>query len=318
MRTCPTVGRISIHAPREGSDRLLPAHAHGMADFYPRSPRGERRPAFPSVRRTSRQFLSTLPARGATIYSRFVRMELYQFLSTLPARGATQWTPGRQTPTPAFLSTLPARGATRGGWLGRRIQQDFYPRSPRGERPGPGSCRPCTLHFYPRSPRGERQALGVPIRPVTAQFLSTLPARGATQGAVAHLAVGSISIHAPREGSDDRKEQLAEAVKEFLSTLPARGATTGRAFNVLLRQFLSTLPARGATETLHVYRSGQDDFYPRSPRGERRWTTRCWTLWIDFYPRSPRGERLIRALDAMRAEKFLSTLPARGATPRPA
>ena len=80
---------------------------------------------------------------------------------------------------------------------------------------------------------------------------------------------------------------------EFLSTLPARGATkTDDAFLVAL-QFLSTLPARGATEALtfivtemeisiHAPREGSDvgsahlhcnrngDFYPRSPRGERR------------------------------------------------
>ena len=34
---------ISIHAPREGSDRHQARRAEGGEDFYPRSPRGERR-----------------------------------------------------------------------------------------------------------------------------------------------------------------------------------------------------------------------------------------------------------------------------------
>ncbi len=78
---------ISIHAPREGSDqritggRFLPQH------FYPRSPRGER-PAAWTSRSTCCIFLSTLPARGATLRA---GRELagVLFLSTLPARGAT-------------------------------------------------------------------------------------------------------------------------------------------------------------------------------------------------------------------------------------
>ena len=80
-----------------------------------------------------------------------------------------------------------------------------------------------------------------------------------------------------------------------------------------------------------------DDFYPRSPRGERHLTydlvTSAWEISIhapregsdpdpraykakqqNFYPRSPRGER--RATGDMYAIMgiFLSTLPARGAT----
>src|SRR5699024_9132420 len=35
---------ISIHAPREGSDWSWPCKRQTSPDFYPRSPRGERRP----------------------------------------------------------------------------------------------------------------------------------------------------------------------------------------------------------------------------------------------------------------------------------
>ena len=52
------------------------------------------------------------------------------------------------------------------------------------------------------APREGSDQIRLLLLPPSKVFLSTLPARGATQGAVAHLAVGSISIHAPREGSD--------------------------------------------------------------------------------------------------------------------
>ena len=39
----------------------------------------------------------------------------------------------------------------------------------------------------------------------------------------------------------------------------------------LFRQFLSTLSLRRATRVLEVTRNAHNDFYPRSPCGERRW-----------------------------------------------
>ena len=35
-------GKISIHAPREGSDKQEADRAANLNNFYPRSPRGER------------------------------------------------------------------------------------------------------------------------------------------------------------------------------------------------------------------------------------------------------------------------------------
>ena len=57
---------ISIHAPREGSDTVTIFYAIYWNHFYPRSPRGERLRAWDKVR-SEFLFLSTLPARGATI-----------------------------------------------------------------------------------------------------------------------------------------------------------------------------------------------------------------------------------------------------------
>ena len=61
---------------------------------------------------------------------------------------------------------------------GRR-EAYFYPRSPCGERPVPGSPFTSTMHFYPRSPCGERLE-GSEKRMTAIKFLSTLSLRRAT------------------------------------------------------------------------------------------------------------------------------------------
>ena len=171
-----------------------------------------------------------------------------------------------------------------------------------------------------------------------AKFLSTLPARGATSLPRRACRSQLISIHAPREGSDEDFRQSLQFSSSFLSTLPARGATNGRLRRPPRGLFLSTLPARGATGVLcfrpedveisiHAPREGSDArppripwaepyFYPRSPRGERPITSFTPSPTMDFYPRSPRGERLCPKVCKVQNAIFLSTLPARGATPR--
>ena len=84
------------------------------------------------------------------------------------------------------------------------------------------SCR--HGHFYPRSPRGERQESNM-IDGWDMEFLSTLPARGATQTRAHTRQNSEISIHAPREGSDRPVSGFDIGISQFLSTLPARGAT---------------------------------------------------------------------------------------------
>ena len=86
----PRTAKISIHAPREGSD-------------YPQHPGPLPGPGF----------LSTLPARGAT-WASCGRWPSGPFLSTLPARGATR-NIRLSYRLAQFLSTLPARGATQSG-----------------------------------------------------------------------------------------------------------------------------------------------------------------------------------------------------------
>ena len=80
-------------------------------------------------------------------------------------------------------------------------------------------------------------------------------------------------------------------------------------------QFLSTLSLRRATTGVRGVSCRKDDFYPRSPCGERPMTAVSGRLSAYFYPRSPCGERpwKIRSM-ATSGDLFLSTLSLRRAT----
>ena len=82
-------------------------------------------------------------------------------------------------------------------------------------------------------------------------FQSTLPAWGATCLRNTSAAWLTVSIHAPRVGSDLGRDGFAGEVLLFKSTLPAWGATAASekspAKGLL---FQSTLPAWGATITM--------------------------------------------------------------------
>ena len=175
--------------------------------------------------------------------------------------------------TDAFLSTLPARGATVDADLLTHGGRDFYPRSPRGERPArPTPCR----------------------------------------------SRGGISIHAPREGSDLSTCEASTGSLIFLSTLPARGATQ------ILEMYSNALKI-----SIHAPREGSDfqsnssrhfpyHFYPRSPRGERPDGSMYYGEWIIFLSTLPaRGATRMPPHRPPGAGPFLSTLPARGATSTP-
>ena len=125
--------KISIHAPREGSDRQGVRPFQPVFHFYPRSPRGERRQAYGSSCTCRRTFLSTLPARGATRAEHQGRPDRRISIHA-PREGSDRREAGRRGALVTFLSTLPARGATYPYSRKPAQRQNFYPRSPRGER----------------------------------------------------------------------------------------------------------------------------------------------------------------------------------------
>ena len=145
-------------------------------------------------------------------------------------------------------------------------------------------------------------------------FQSTLPARGATQCTGGDAAGISISIHAPRTGSDRPRrrklrdkahfnprsphgERLVERIEKgerrYFNPRSPHGERHRVHHRLCVRhRFQSTLPARGATQV-------------------RR--TR-WNCQQNFNPRSPHGERPLPRLESRNDTIFQSTLPARGAT----
>ena len=192
---------ISIHAPREGSDISPTLPPPAPRNFYPRSPRGERRATWTSSKAATK-FLSTLPARGAT-HRYLVQHGDGQYFYPRSPRGERQTMDLNEEVKhdisihapregsdiqgftcfcirSAFLSTLPARGAT-SGTAGSRRHPAFLSTLPaRGataKTAGSSACR---------------------------SFLSTLPARGATRHLDDRQGREMISIHAPREGSDSK------------------------------------------------------------------------------------------------------------------
>ena len=113
------------------------------------------------------------------------------FQSTLPARGATYRVADERYSEEISIHA-PRTGSDCAGRNGRTEQQDFNPRSPHGERPGPHSTNKNAISFQ-----------------------STLPARGATQGRRRAREGLQISIHAPRTGSDAERWPLLSGLQYF-------------------------------------------------------------------------------------------------------
>ena len=101
---------ISIHALREEGDPECLLSGCAEKNFYPRPPRGGRRPSFSSPRIRKR------------------------FLSTPSARRATELRRQHRLPTPNFYPR-PPRGGRRRNPAPQPREAHFYPRPPRGGRP---------------------------------------------------------------------------------------------------------------------------------------------------------------------------------------
>ena len=127
-----------------------------------------------------------------------------------------------------------------------RPPQNFYPRSPCGERLLRVFMICPPRDFYPRSPCGERRA---------------------GRGHVANR--HQISIHALLAESDCQDTYIGPLPSRFLSTLSLRRATVHFMRSWRITTFLSTLSLRRATCWARSRRQPSSNFYPRSPCGER-------------------------------------------------
>ena len=147
-------------------------------------------------------------------------------------------------------------------------------------------------------------------RPITIHA----PREGSDVRGYAPCLTAEISIHAPREGSDGCLA-LAQGMGPDISIhAPREGSDTYGTYILGARYNFYPRSPRGERRIglTGIWRS--ENFYPRSPRGERPSIMGIRRVTPNFYPRSPRGERRAVLSAFHSAVGFLSTLPARGAT----
>ena len=171
------------------------------------------------------RFLSTLPAWGATTRVKITWMPACNFYPRSP-RG--------ERPAIFLYSCYhwhisihaPRVGSDHRPHNRRRRHSNFYPRSPRGERLLLRFRIQILKYFYPRSPRGERPTPAVVGSLTTPNFYPRSPRGERLDMVVCLVRFTTISIHAPRVGSDPIGYTDGCGLSEFLSTLPAWGATS--------------------------------------------------------------------------------------------
>ena len=191
--------RISIHAPRTGSDTANTGQ---------------------TVRTSA--FQSTLPARGATEEKTLLDWNGI-FQSTLPARGATR-AASRRLSGQQFQSTLPARGATAAASSACHSDKISIHAPRTGSDPTDGDAQAPPRKISIHAPRTGSDTNEAAERR-NAAFQSTLPARGATTAQHPDSPRGGHFNPRSPHGERRRCRRLSATKTAFQSTLPARGAT---------------------------------------------------------------------------------------------
>ena len=303
--------RISIHAPRTGSDFRRSVKGFPPKYFNPRSPHGERRRQEP-LGTVCPEISIHAPSTGSDRWDR-PKTSGKGISIHAPRTGSDERIYQHLTFTHGFQSTLPARGATSSTFADLLGSAHFNPRSPHGERragesrlrradsisihaPRTGSDRESPAHgaglhyFNPRSPHGERHAPHQ-RRPSAFDFNPRSP-HGERRDAIAPLPTQR--DFNPRSPHGERRQSSgAMSMTQIISIHAPRTGSDG-----------VSLPR----ELRRIY------FNPRSPHGERQAPSVSFLPGTYFNPRSPHGERLKLSGRTSRQKEFQSTLPARGAT----
>ena len=169
------------------------------------------------------------------------------------------------------------------------------------------------IDFNPRSPWGERPTFSL-CRIVLSGFQSTLPVGGATRLPPRYSGRCTISIHAPRGGSDPAYVCSIADIQHFNPRSPWGERLHHQGKNEFPYQFQSTLPVAGATlQTTLVFQLAL--FQSTLPVGGATiCARRIFHDLFNFNPRSPWGERLTAVSPGSTSSAFQSTLPVGGAT----
>ena len=193
---------ISIHALREEGDLDTVQRSFRESDFYPRPPRGGRHTHFITA--------GLIPV--ISIHALREEGDIQKFKALFNAA--------------LFLSTPSARRATSLAIKMAEIEDNFYPRPPRGGRRCSGQRTSSPIrYFYPRPPRGGRPAIYDGKKLFSAISIHALREEG--DGAKFSLENTAlfISIHALREEGDKPPARVVPRRGQFLSTPSARRAT---------------------------------------------------------------------------------------------
>ena len=231
-RQSPALG-VPYFYPRSpcGERHLLISQVYTSVNFYPRSPCGERRVGpWPCG-----------PARIISIHALLAESDQEYIIRNVEAL--------------IFLSTLSLRRATSGISAILTNLDDFYPRSPCGERPLVTTHADLYVCISIHALLAESDIHPPKVDTRTPISIHALLAESDRIAAQTVPAQTPISIHALLAESDAQPRQLRRCLTEFLSTLSLRRATS---------QILALLC---------FYRN----FYPRSPCGERQ---RC--IYLEY------------------------------------
>ena len=304
------MGKISIHAPRAGSDAATGAKNWQVNGFQ-----------------------STLPVRGAT-RPRERPLTLGKISIHAPRAGSDQNVQAAIAKHGHFNPRSPC-GERHVVLSSAVTQKNFNPRSPCGERLFCTSKAESIALFQSTLPvRGATKR--EELRNRFPRFQSTLPVRGATSLQIRGDSMEPISIHAPRAGSDGNPHRVKECPYDFnprspcgerriahlgwkcdllfQSTLPVRGATLWTQCSMILFRFQSTLPVRGATFTVWLSDLLDDLFQSTLPvRGATFLAFHSLTV-KNISIHAPRAGSDAERLKLRALAIFQSTLPVRGAT----
>ena len=211
----PSAGRATI----TGALPLYP-----LRNFYPRPPRGGRPNPSSSAQQTNEISIHALRGEGDQVAG---------------VNGALAG---------VFLSTPSAGRATFRNETRREEHTYFYPRPPRGGRPGPGWTVLLEQHISIHALRGEGDGENDSKLACTELFLSTPSARRATLDFnLAVFIVHVISIHALRKEGDPTLTRTTPPLSHFYPR-PPRGGRRLMCFSCEPQtSFLSTPSARRAT-----------------------------------------------------------------------
>ena len=348
---------ISTHALREEGDRLginrlylarqfLPtpsarratgrwtAAAGSSSHFYPRPPRGGRRPrpdrgAVPwsistHALREEGDGVVLLddaaaadfyprPPRGGRRCSSARRLPTSSFLPTPSARRATFCHAGLHLMSDKFLPTPSARRATDFRLIferSRRISTHALREEGDGQAPSLLPADQISTHAL-----REEGDLGDALGQRDDQHFYPRPPRGGRRPPPrSGRSANGISTHALREEGDSVWLRSASGCGYFYPRPPRGGRPGLLGIPVDSGGFLPTPSARRATISSASACCLTRDFYPRPPRGGRLHSGRWRILWSNFYPRPPRGGRLAARIKALAKQKFLPTPSARRAT----